>query len=277
MLGAAVAWALEQAHPSTISATRAEIDVTDRFRLEAEVERLQPTVIINCAAYTDVDGCETDRDRARRVNVEGAENVALVAAGAGCRLIHIGTDFVFDGRARRPYREEDTPAPVSEYGRTKWEGERRIASAHADHVIVRTAWLYGRGRANFVDAIRSRALEGEVLRVVTDQTGSPTWVADLAEAIVLLMETDHRGVVHFAGAGSCTRFELAEAIVSILGDSRVRLQPITTDEAGRIAVRPEYSVLDTSLYARLTGRTPRPWQEALCAYLSTGRARMADA
>jgi dTDP-4-dehydrorhamnose reductase len=277
MLGSAVARALERAHPATISATRAEIDVTDRFRLEAEVERLQPTVIVNCAAYTDVDGCETDRDRARRVNADGAGSVALAAAGAGCRLIHVSTDFVFDGGAGRPYTEEDTPAPASEYGRSKLEGEKRIASIHPDHVIIRTAWLYGRGRANFVDTIRSRAIEGGVLRVVTDQTGSPTWVVDLSEAIVLLLGTEHRGIVHFAGAGACTRFELAGAIVSILGAARARLQPIGTDEAGRIAVRPKDSALDTSLYERLTGWPPRPWQVALREYLSAGAARSADA
>ncbi len=205
MLGSVVARRLEERYPDTVSATRAEADVTDRFRLEAEVERLRPTVIVNCAAYTDVDGCEVAPDRARRINAEGAENVARVAAGAGCRIVHLSTDFVFDGRATRPYSEDDPTDPLSEYGRSKLEGERRVAAAARDHLIIRTAWLYGRGRTNFVDVIRRRAREETLLKVVEDQVGSPTYVEDLAEAIAILIEVDHRGVVHFANAGSCSR------------------------------------------------------------------------
>jgi len=267
MLGSAVARRLEELHPETISATRAEADVTDRFQLEADVERLRPTVIVNCAAYTDVDGCEVDPARARLVNAEGAENVASVAEGAGCRLIHLSTDFVFDGRAGRPYTEDDQPHPLSEYGRSKLQGEQRIAAAIRDHLIIRTAWLYGAGRANFVEAIRKRAAEEKLLKVVTDQVGSPTYVEDLAEAILFLIESDHRGVVHFANAGACSRHELAAAVLRFLRLASVRLEPILTDEAGRLAVRPAYSALSTALYTRLTGRTPRPWASALQAYL----------
>ncbi len=274
MLGAAVARVLEKEFPDTVSATRAEADVTDRFRLEAEVERLRPTVIVNCAAYTDVDGCELDADRARRVNAEGAENAALAAAAAGCRLVHISTDFVFDGRSRRPYLESDPTGPLSQYGRTKLEGERRVAAAHPDPLIVRTSWLYGHGRSNFVDAIRTRSRDGGILKVVDDQFGSPTYVADLAEALPLLLAIERRGLVHFANAGHCSRHDLASAVVTILG-APCRLERITTEEAGRIAVRPAFSALDTSLYTRLTGRVPRPWEEALRDYLASGSAGMA--
>ncbi len=257
MLGAAVARVLEKEFPDTVSATRAEADVTDRFRLEAEVERLRPTVIVNCAAYTDVDGCELDADRARRV-----------------RLVHISTDFVFDGRSRRPYLESDPTGPLSQYGRTKLEGERRVAAAHPDPLIVRTSWLYGHGRSNFVDAIRTRSRDGGILKVVDDQFGSPTYVADLAEALPLLLAIERRGLVHFANAGHCSRHDLASAVVTILG-APCRLERITTEEAGRIAVRPAFSALDTSLYTRLTGRVPRPWEEALRDYLASGSAGMA--
>lgn len=272
MLGSVVARRLEECYPGTVSATRAEADVTDGFRLEAEVERLRPTVIINCAAYTDVDGCEVDPDRARRVNAEGAGNVARAAASAGCRVIHLSTDFVFDGRAGRPYTETDPTAPLSEYGRSKLEGEHRVAAAARDHLIVRTAWLYGRGRTNFVDAIRRRAGEETLLKVVEDQIGSPTYVEDLAEAIAALLEVDHRGVVHVANAGSCSRHDLAAAILRALRLTSVRLEPIRTDEAGRLAARPPYSALDTALYTRLTGRTPRPWHAALVDYLALAAA-----
>src|SRR5882762_7550514 len=134
MLGRAVTQALEGNLPGTVSATRAEVDVTDRFRLEAEVERLRPDLILNCAAYTDVDGCEIEGDRARRVNAEGAENAARAAAGVGCPIVHISTDFVFDGRKGVPYSEEDAPEPLSEYGRSKYDGERRVAAAAPDHL-----------------------------------------------------------------------------------------------------------------------------------------------
>jgi dTDP-4-dehydrorhamnose reductase len=277
MLGRAVAEVLEAAIPGTVSATRAEADVTDRFRLEAEVERLRPDLIINCAAYTDVDGCEIDRDRARRVNAEGAENAARAAAAAGCPIVHVSTDFVFDGRKSVPYTEDDLPAPLSEYGRTKLEGERRVAAAAPDHLIVRSSWLYGPGRGNFVDAIRSRAENGGALRVVDDQFGSPTYVADLARALLLLVGKNARGLVHFANAGVCSRFALARAVLAGAGLGAVRLEPIKTQEAGRIAVRPAFSALDTSRYMRLTGVPPRPWLEALRDYLGAARQRAADA
>lgn len=267
MLGRVVTEVLEKDYPGTVSATRAEADVTDRFRLEGEVERLRPDVILNCAGYTDVDGCEIDRDRARRVNGEGAGNAAVAAAGAGARIIHVSTDFVFDGRRTSPYSEDDSPSPLSEYGRTKLEGERRVAAATPEHLIVRTSWLYGPGRGNFVDAIRARAENGGVLRVVDDQFGSPTYVRDLAEALVRLMARSARGLVHFANAGVCSRLELAREILAAAGPDGSTAVPISTAEAGRIAVRPAYSALDTRRYQSLTGATPRPWREALRDYL----------
>lgn len=277
MLGRAVTSVLEQEFPGTISATRAEADVTDRFRLESEVERLRPDVVINCAAYTDVDGCEIDPDRARRVNAEGAENAARAAAAAGCPIVHLSTDFVFDGRKSTPYTEDDRPVPLSEYGRTKLEGERRVAEVAPHHLIVRTSWLYGPGRGNFVEAIRTRAGNGGPLRVVDDQFGSPTYVADLGRALCALIQKSTRGLVHFANAGVCSRYALAQAILAACGMSTVRLESIATGAAGRIAVRPAYSALDTSRYTHLTGETPRPWQEALRDYLATPRQRAAGA
>jgi len=271
MLGRVVVQVLERVFPETIAATRTEVDITDRFRLEAEVDRLRPDVMINCAAYTDVDGCETDPDRARRVNVEGAENAARAAAGAGCPIVHISTDFVFDGRKTTPYTEEDAPAPLSEYGRSKRAGEERVAAAAPDHLIVRTSWSYGAGHANFVDAIRSRAANGGTLKVVDDQQGSPTYVVDLARALPVLIRHHVRGIVHFANSGICSRYAMAELILKTCGFGGVRLVPIPTSEAGRIAVRPAFSALDTSRYSGLTGVRPRPWQVALVEYLGDDR------
>ena len=269
MLGIALSRRLEREFPETIAATRAELDIADRFRLEAEVERLQPTVLINCAAYTDVDGCTRDPGRAGEVNADGAAHVARAGAAAGCRVVHVSTDFVFDGRARRPYREDDPTGPLSEYGRSKLEGERRVAAEAPDHLIVRTAWVYGAGGDNFVEKIRRRAASGAPLKVVDDQRGSPTWTEDLADGIVRLLGTDHRGVVHLVNRGVCSRHDLAAAILDHLGlASRVRLEATTTAPAPGVAARPAYSALDTSLFERLTGATPRPWEEALSGYLS---------
>lgn len=271
MLGRVVAALLEQKVPATMAATRAEADITDRFRLEAEVVRLEPDVIINCAARTDVDGCELDPGLALKVNADGAENVARAAASAGCRMLHVSTDFVFDGSKGTPYAETDPPAPLSVYGRTKLEGERRIAEVHDDHLIVRSSWLFGRGRGNFVDAIRARALGGQRLRAVHDQFGSPTYVLDLAQALLRLLSIDHRGIVHFANRGTCSRHELAVAVAAIVCPRPTPVEPIGTGEAGRLAPRPANSALDTTLYARLAGDTPRPWNEALRDYLTGGQ------
>jgi dTDP-4-dehydrorhamnose reductase len=271
LLGSALVRRLETEFPETVAATRAEADVTDRFRLEAEVERLQPTHLINCAAYTDVDGCTRHPDRAREVNALGAENAARAAAAAGCRIVQVSTDFVFDGRSRRPYVETDPPAPLSEYGRSKLEGERRVAETTTDHLIVRTAWLYGPPGGGFVAAIRRRAEASEPLRVVADQTGSPTFTEDLADGIARLLAAAATGIVHLVNRGACTRLELATAIVEDLGmTGSVRITAITSGETGAVAERPAYSALDTGLYESLTGHTPRPWREALRWYLRGG-------
>jgi dTDP-4-dehydrorhamnose reductase len=267
MLGAALGRRLDADYPDTVAATRAEIDIEDRFRMEAEFERLRPSVVINCAAFTDVDRCEAAPELAHAINAEGAENVARIALASGCRMIHVSTDFVFDGHSDRPYVEEDPTGPLSVYGKSKLEGERRVAATGGEHLIVRSSWIYGPGRANFVDAIRARARAGGVLEVVEDQIGSPTYVADLAEAITRLIGTDHRGIVHFANAGLCSRYELAREILESMGRTRARVEPIRTSQAGRIAARPARSALDTSLYSRLTGHEPRHWRAALLDYL----------
>jgi dTDP-4-dehydrorhamnose reductase len=267
LLGRTLAHRLEELFPETIAATRAEIDITDAFRLEAEFERLRPTVVINCAAWTDVDGCTRDPDMAFAANAEGAGNVARAAARIGCRIVHLSTDFVFDGKAARAYAESDPPAPLQEYGRSKWEGEKRVAEA-PDHLIVRTAWMYGASERTFVEKIRRRAAAGGELSVVGDQHGSPTFVEDLADGIVRLLESDHRGIVHVANTGRCSRFELAAAVLDETGlKDRVPLRSIATVPQPGVAPRPANAALDTALYARLTGAPMRPWREALRDYL----------
>jgi dTDP-4-dehydrorhamnose reductase len=271
LLGRALTRRLEREFPGTIGATRSEVDITDRFRLEAEVERLQPTVLVNCAAWTDVDGCGRDPARALSVNAEGAANVARAATASGCRVVQVSTDFVFDGKAGRPYVESDDPRPLGEYGRSKLEGEKRVAATAPDHLIVRTAWLYGAGGKTFVDRVLRKAEAGEPLRVVDDQVGSPTWVEDLAAGIVRLLGTAHRGVVHVANRGACSRHALAAEVLRAVGlEGRVPLVAIKTAPAPGVAPRPAFAPLDSGLYERLTSAAMRPWSEALAEYLSTG-------
>lgn len=273
MLGRALVRRLEAEFPDTVGATRAEIDILDRFRMEAEIERLEPSVVINSAAWTDVDGCTRDPARALEVNAEGAENVARAGASSGCRVVQISTDFVFDGRAGRPYVEDDVTAPLQAYGLSKLEGERRVAVAAPDHLIVRTAWLYGEHGDHFVGRVLDRARRGEPLRVVEDQRGSPTLVDDLADGIASLLRTDHRGIVHVVNTGSASRFEQARAALAAAGLlERVPLQATRTVVPPGGTARPADSTLDTTLFTRLTGAVPRPWKEALEDYLGRARA-----
>lgn len=268
MLGRHLTEILEGALPRTVSATRDEIDVTDYFGTRWELERLGATAVINCAAYTDVDGCESQADHAMRVNGEGAGNVSRACKEVGARLIHISTDFVFDGLERRPYREEDATHPISRYGRSKLEGELAVAAGTADHLILRVSWLYGPYGRNFISAVLDAARAGKPLRIVDDQIGTPTYTADLARAIRGLLEIEHRGLLHFANSGECSRLEFATAALRMAGLGSVPVEPIRSDQLDRPARRPARSSLDTSRYSELTGERPRGWEETLRDYLA---------
>jgi dTDP-4-dehydrorhamnose reductase len=200
------------------------------------------------------------------VNAEGTERVARTTGKAGGRLIYLSTDYVFDGRKASPYVETDKPNPLNAYGRSKLEGERRALACCPNTLIVRTAWLYGAHGKNFVNTITRLASEQSALRVVADQQGCPTYAGDLAVALVRVLDTDLRGVVHATGESDCTWYEFACAIVSLMG-SRVPVYPITTAEAGRAALRPSYSVLANVTLAK-AGITLSHWKEALTRYMS---------
>lgn len=270
LLGRALMARLEEEFPDAVGATRAEVDLLDRFRMEAEIERLEANVVINCAAWTDVEGCTRDPARARKVNAEGAENAARAAAGCDGRMVQVSTDFVFDGRKGSPYVETDPPGPLSAYGVSKLEGEMRVAVACPDHLIVRTAWLYGEGGRDFVGKILRAAAGGGPLKVVHDERGSPSYAADVADGIVRLLRVPHRGVVHVVNRGGVSRLEFARAILEEAGlAARIRLLPTAAAMLGSTTVRPADASLDTALFARLTGREPRPWREALADFLAT--------
>jgi dTDP-4-dehydrorhamnose reductase len=222
--------------------------------------RYAPDVVVNCAAYTGVDQAEEEPDQAFLVNQDGAGIVASGAAAARARLVHVSTDFVFDGRRRRPYRPEDEPGALSVYGRSKLAGERAVQGV--DGFVVRTSWLYAATGRNFVTTVLRRGSDGQPLKVVDDQTGSPTWAHDAATAILDLVEHGVRGVWHVAGAGEATWHQLAAEALRIRGLD-VPITPVTSDAWGAAATRPRYSVLDVSATEALLGRRFPHWREAL--------------
>ena len=225
-------------------------------------------VIFNCAAYTNVDGCEERPDLAMAVNGDGAGRLAGFAAARGAHLLHVSTDFVFDGRKAAPYVEEDAPAPLSEYGRTKLEGERLVMAAGGRYTIARTAWLYGRAGGNFVDAILKAAAAGKALKGVTDQVGSPTWTRDLADALIALAAQGKTGLYHTVNNGQCSRYDQIAALVEYAGLS-VAVEPVGSDAFPRPACVPAFSPLSVAKLARDTGVRMRSWDEALKEYVRT--------
>ena len=242
-----------------------EIDITSLSSVLDVLGRFRPRVVVNAAAYTDVDGCETNRDLAMQVNGEGVAYLALAAREFGAKLVQLSTDYIFDGGKGAPYLEDDPPAPLSVYGESKLAGEMNARVA-ADHLIVRTQWLYGLYGKNFVETMLRLGREKEELSVVDDQIGSPTWTVDLARAIAALIEHDCRGTFHAANSGFCSWNEFARSIFAEAGMT-VRVSPLTTEQLGRPARRPLYSILDCGKLAQESGFRPQPWQEALRHYL----------
>ncbi len=247
-----------------------DLDIADPGQVGEEIRKIRPDAVINLAALTDVDGCESQRERAFSVNAQGAGHVARASEAAGAKLIHLSTDYVFDGTSPVPYREEASPHPLNVYGGSKLQGERAVQEAGENHLILRTAWLYGRHGKNFVDTILRLASKQEELRVVNDQKGSPTFARDLSGAIAQLLEKDLRGVIHVSNSGACTWYEFAEKILALNPPlhGRVRILPISSSELKRPARRPAFSVLDCSRFEQVTGRRMRNWEEGLKEYLS---------
>lgn len=242
------------------------IDITDCSAVSAWLDGARPWAVVNCAAYTAVDDCESREADALAVNATAVGHLAGACNQVGAALIHVSTDYVFDGRAGRPYREDDPTSPASAYGRTKLLGEAQAATA-LRHLIVRTAWLYGHGGRHFVGAIRGQIEAGtRRLRVVADQCGSPTFCGDLAETILDLAELGAAGVVHAVNSGATTWHGFAVEIVRRLG-VEVEVEAVATDAFPRPAPRPAYSVLDTSRLTALRGRPMPSWQDALARYL----------
>jgi dTDP-4-dehydrorhamnose reductase len=248
---------------------RAQLDLTSESSTRAVVRdwlagATGRPVLVNAAAYTAVDDAETDEETAALVNGAAPGWLAEELAGRG-RLVHVSTDYVFDGTATSPYPVDAPVAPRSAYGRTKAAGEQAIASVGSDATVVRTAWVHGRHGSNFVRTMTRLEGERDTVSVVDDQVGSPTWSADLAEGLVELGARQEAApaVLHYVNAGQVSWFGLARAVFAELGADPERVLPTTTDAFPRPAPRPAYSVLDTSAWSAAGLRTPRPWDEAL--------------
>ena len=247
------------------------VDVTDAAAVEELVARQRPRWLVNCAAATAVDACEQDETLAFAVNARAPELLTQACARHGAQIVHVSTDYVFAGDADMPYRESDSTGPRSVYGRSKLAGEQAVRSVD-DHLIVRTAWLYGLGGSNFVEAIRKQLEKGtDPLRVVADQEGSPTFADDLAAGILELIAVTANGTVHVVNSGSVSWYGFAEAIVAELG-MPTQVEPVTTDEFPRPAPRPRYSVLDTGKLEGLIGRRLPSWRDGLRRYLEAACA-----
>lgn len=271
MLGSDLLPVLAGAGLEVSARPHSELDITNEEQVRTAFRQLRPEIVVNCAGFTRVDACESDR-RAFKVNAHGVELLAGQCILHSAQLVQVSTDYVFDGQKTVPYLEEDPTGPLSAYGRSKREGEE-AALAVATALIVRSCWLFGRGGWNFVEAILKQVEGGKrKLSIVNDQLGSPTAAKDLAEAILALLLAGAVGTYHFANRGEVTWFDFAREILALSEHSGIEVEPIDSASLGRPARRPAYSVLDTSKYVRLTGRPIRHFREPLAEYLAA-RAR----
>lgn len=254
-----------------------QLDITNPGNVEEVLRSINPSVILNCAAYTKVDECETKKELAWKVNLEGARNLALASQKYGALLIHLSTDYVFDGTKKppEPYGEDDTPNPRSYYGKSKFEGERAICTITNRHAIVRTAWLYGAYGHNFLKTMLRLAVNDpkKEIKVVNDQFGSPTWSFTLALQIEKLIEVNGQGIYHATSEGYCTWYEFASYFLQHMGVPH-RVSPCTSEEYPTPASRPKNSILENQHLKKEGINLMRHWQDDLDHFLSTYREHL---
>lgn len=273
MLGRAVVAEARSRSLPVLGLSHEQADVRDRQRLLYWVDAFRPELIVNCAAYTKVDLCEGEgRDEAFEINGRAVDNVVAAAHGANAWLVHVSTDYVFDGKASEPYKEDAPVGPLSAYGQSKLEGERRVLG-YDRSTVVRTSWLFGPGGPNFVATITRMIDEGRHLRIVRDQQGAPTYTPFLARAIHDLVQHGARGVVHYRNREPVSWYDFAAEIAGLWsGAHRIpEVVPVTTADFPRPAPRPAYSVLDVSRFQEITGRRVEPWGWGLAEYLTALR------
>ncbi len=265
MLGRDLVGVLRAHGDEVTGLSRADLDITDEAAVREMVARYRPQVVINCAAWTAVDDAETQEAQALEVNGHGAANVAAACRAVGARLVHVSTDYVFDGRATKPWAEDDLPAPRSAYGRTKLAGEQAVLGQLPDTgYVVRTAWLYGEYGPNFVRTMIRLEASQPTVDVVTDQHGQPTWTRDVACQLVALARVDGRpGIYHATSSGETSWFGLAQEVFRLIGANPDRVQPTTSSQYRRPAPRPSYSVLGHGAWTAAGIPPIQDWQKAL--------------
>ena len=247
-----------------VAPTSTDLDIRDNEQLSQFIAGLKPSWIINCAAWTNVDGAESSFKEAREINSIAVENLGTAAGSFGCKVIHISTDYVFDGESSKPYDENSPVNPVNKYGESKLEGENSLLLAAPDSFVIRTSWLYGASGKNFVKTIAGKAIQNEEARVVNDQVGSPTSARDLAGAIMSLISNQPEpGIYNYSNDGSCSWFELAQRIYERVGANLSLVLPISSDSLNLIAKRPRYSLLSIEKWKSLgLAEVPR-WEDSL--------------
>ena len=249
-----------------IKTTSKSLDITDKDKVKDYIVNENPDIVINSAAYTDVDGCETNEEIAYKVNGEGVKNLALACKVVDCPLVHISTDYVFNGENTKPWMEDDEVGPISIYGKSKLQGEEAIESILDKFFIIRTSWLYGINGGNFPKTMLELAKTHDTLTVVTDEIGTPTYTLDLAHAIAELIETEYYGVYHITNSDYCSWFDFAKYIFEVKNID-VNVVPVTAEEFARPASRPHYSVLNNSNWVNNGFKPLRSYKEAIKDYL----------
>jgi dTDP-4-dehydrorhamnose reductase len=267
LLGSALAKEAGGRGIETVALSKDDLDITKAQEVLGLISESRPDVVFNCAAFSNVDRSETEVEEALLVNRDGARNVALAARAVGARMVHLSTDYVFDGQKETPYLPSDQPAPINLYGISKLAGEAAVKEVGGDWLLVRTSWLFGEGKEGFVGLVQKALTEeGEPLRVVNDQKSRPTWTGDLAPALLDLASGGAQGCFHLANAGSCSRLYLALEIRKILEAGRPIL-PLPSEEYDAPARRPRYSVLDLTETERTLGRSLPHWKDSLRTFL----------
>lgn len=266
MLGSDLLLQLGRKH-ETIGLDKDEIDITSMQACENAINENEPDIVVNAAAYTDVDGCENAISECLAINAEAVLNIVVSCRKKNIRIIHFSTDYVFDGNSSEPYKEDSPCNPLNIYGSSKLAGENYLRSLSNNYLIIRTEWLYGKNGKNFVKSILDKAGTINKLEVVDDQIGSPTYTRDLALAVDLLIERNVNGLLHITNRGNCSWFQFARQILKEAGITEVQVMPIKSSQLQRPALRPLYSVLSTQKFTSITGKAMQPWQLALQDYL----------
>lgn len=270
-LGSQLVTTLNARNHEVIGCDTGEFDIADFHATKTAISDIKPDLVIHPAAWTDVEGCAQDPEKAVLINGFGTQHVALAAAAVGAAMMYISTNEVFDGSAIRPYREYDVTHPINPYGYSKWVGEQALMHINPRHYIVRIAWMFSHGGKNFVQSILAAAAANKPLRVVLNEVANPTYTNDAAQAIAALAETERFGIYHFVNEGACSRFEFARYVLDRAGYADTHIEPISASEWKRLSTPPTYAAMENCA-GKLLGITLRPWQQAVDAFLERERS-----